>query len=146
MKCSKLIHTCIVNSFLAPALLLSSSLSAAPAHASSAGTAGIARYALFCIENATEHPVSYSVKWGDQDWRDYSVAAHASLWHAWKYAIPGYLDSPTPYITFDADRTAGESWVTYPLAPLATAEQRCELGKRYQLAWKASSTRYIELR
>jgi hypothetical protein len=145
MKCSKLINAFLIKSLLAP-LLVPALLAPALAHAERPGEPALARYALFCIENATEYPIRYSVKWGDRDWRDYSVAAHSSFWHAWKYKIPGYLDSPTPYITFDADQTADTSWVTYPLAPLAVADQRCELGRRYQFEWMADSTRYIELR
>jgi hypothetical protein len=146
MKCLNLSNAFFIKSLLLPALLPSMSLLPVLAHADSPDEPNIARYALFCIENATERPIRYSVKWGDRDWQGYTVAAHTSLWHAWKYAIPGYLDSPTPYIAFDADQTDAESWVTSPLIPLAVADQHCELGTRYRFEWMADSTRYIDLR
>jgi hypothetical protein len=140
MKCPNLGNALLIKSLLLPALL------PALAHADSPDEPDVARYALFCINNATEQPIDYSVKWGDRDWQGYTVAAHSSLWHAWKYTIPGYLDSPTPYVTFDADQTDAESWVTSPLVPLAASHQRCALGTSYRFEWMADSSRYIDLR
>jgi hypothetical protein len=142
MTFSKLKKAMLIKSLLLPSLLLLPAL----ALADTPNQPEIARFSLFCINNITEHNLNYQIKWGDGDGVNWTVAASSRNWHAWQYAVPGSIDSPTPYIIFDSDLTDGESWVTYRLEPFAAADVNCQLGKNYQFEWELGSTRYIDLR
>ena len=52
----------------------------------------------FVIENQTNKPVNFSVKWGNSNWKSYTQAPHSASSHS--HALTGPNQAPQPYVRF----------------------------------------------
>jgi hypothetical protein len=113
---------------LAGAVALSGALAATPAQASAMSN----NDAVFSVTNCTNGTLYYSIRWGeDGQWQQMALAPGASMEHFWRYDYPDEDRSPTPYIRFDADLTAGTNWVQYGLEAYAAPSPSYEYSKKY---------------
>jgi len=109
----------------------------------------INRYAVACIRNQTSTTITYSVQWGEGQWKDYRIAPGTSTSHWQKYDKPDKNRSDNLTIRFDSDlRPASNNvfWTTYSLNRKAAPEETCEYGKQYSFQYDGRSQRYIDLK
>jgi hypothetical protein len=52
----------------------------------------------FVIENQTNQPVNFSVRWGNSNWKSYTQAPHSASSHS--HALTGPNQAPQPYVRF----------------------------------------------
>jgi len=52
----------------------------------------------FIIENQTNNPVNFSVRWGNSDWKSYTQAPYSASTHS--HALTGPNRAPQPYVRF----------------------------------------------
>ena len=88
-------------------------------------------YAQFSITNDTNDTINYSVCWGDEGWKSWSVKPGETMYHWYKYRYANQNRSPRPYVKFDADLTSGNYFEKRWATALATAHKKCDSCKEY---------------
>jgi hypothetical protein len=99
---------------------------------SSPALASETHYAVVGIYNPTHLTIHYSFRWGDGEWRSYTIDPGAKRWHAWRYDSPNENQSPVPYIMFDADLSDDINYQEYRLEAYASPSQSYWSGKKYK--------------
>ncbi len=104
------------------------------------------RYATTCIENDAYGPIHYSRKWGDGEWKDFSIQPGDSHFHSWSYANLNNPTSPKLYIRFDCNRNkSGYQERMYELERFQTFEQDCNGAKKYKfIEFQKSSNGFLK--
>jgi hypothetical protein len=89
-------------------------------------------YGVVTINNPTNEALTYHFRWGDGQWTAYTLLPGEYRWHSWQYAYANQNSSPTPYVMFDVDMTAGAYWQEYYLVAYASPYNAAAWGKQYQ--------------
>ncbi len=98
-------------------------------------------YGAFVIENPTPNTIHYQVKWGDGEWKSYSVLPGYTYRHWMLLDENGCV--PTPQIRFDY--ICGDDDVTFKTYKLDVyATDYPEDGKPYYFRYSGSG-RYLDL-
>jgi len=93
-------------------------------------------YAMVAIKNTTETKVNYYFRWGEAEWKAYSVEAGSWRWHSWRYNFPNENVSPTPHIKFDEDLSGDIAWRFYDLKAYASPDQEIANAMKYKFVTK----------
>lgn len=58
-------------------------------------------YASITIENPFRHKIHYKFRWGEGEWKDYSIQPGWSMTHTYQDDFANQNRSPRPYTAFD---------------------------------------------
>lgn len=89
----------MVRTLLTDARLLVFAVLAVVGMTATAPAATAGGYAMITIDNPTNNPVYYQVRWGNGDWVSYRLSPHSYRNHYYELNDNGL--APSPYIRFD---------------------------------------------
>lgn len=90
-------------------------------------------YGVVCLINKTNLNISYSYRWGDQEWKSDSIKPGHRSWYWWNYA-KGNPGSPKFHIAFDNNTASGYQGKEYWLKRQAAPEHTCDRAYRYNFS------------
>lgn len=93
-------------------------------------------YGLVCIRNDTNYHLSYSIKWGNGEWRNFRIESGRNNYHSWEYSAPNNYSSPDLHIQFDASPNNGWQKKSYVLERYRASGIDCDQAKRYEFRLK----------
>ncbi len=92
---------CGVGLLMAAAVVIGVLVLGTPARAENVGTSQAdlpSQVGRFIVDNQTDRPVAFSVKWGNTAWANYTQAPHSTSTHS--HALTGPNQAPQPYVHF----------------------------------------------
>lgn len=90
------------------------------------------QYAVFAIINETNATIHYQMRWGDRDWRSFTVKPGENYTHSWRYSYLNENASPRPEIRFDTRLNSSELDVrSYVLDPFASPSDSFNGARKY---------------
>jgi hypothetical protein len=107
------------------------------------------RFALTCIENRTNIPLSYDFRWGnDGQWASRTLQPRGQRAHVWKYEKPNETRSPWMFVRFDGDLSKRMISQSYRLQSHASPQESdCKAyGKQYVFRFDGNAKKYIDLK
>lgn len=107
------------------------------------------RFALACIENKTDIPLTYRFRWGNQgEWSTRTLMPNARRAHSWRFDRPNVRDNPWLYVKFDSDLSSRMINQDYRLESYtAPQENDCTAyGKEYVFQYDGTRRKYIDLK
>ncbi len=101
-------------------------------------------WGVVCLVNNTEDKVVYAYRWGDEDWKKYSLEAGSSHWYSWNHSS-GSDAFPKFSVRFDNNLSSDSNFKEYELEKNNASEQSCEKAKNYRFKYTDRSQSFIDL-
>jgi len=83
------------------------------------------------VWNNTNRAINYEFRWGDREWKQFSIQPGERRWHSWHFATLDQSHWPTPMIRYDMDGRSDIRWVTRTLEANPAPERNYWYGIRY---------------
>lgn len=98
-------------------------------------TPGSTVHEMACFDNQSRYKINYSLRWGSQDWQDYSVEPN-NTFRNWLPRTTPVIDPTELIIRFDDDLSDGINMVTFKLDPeiSVTGTDDCVSASRHRFS------------
>ena len=107
------------------------------------------RFALACVENKTDIPLTYRFRWGDDgQWSSRTLMPNARRAHSWRFANANVPKNPWLHVRFDSDISSRMINQGYRLESYASPQETdcTAYGKEYVFQYDGTARKYIDLK